>query len=71
MNLPYLMTDQLAKRIQYHPRTIRHELMDNCLFEGQQYIRAFGRKKFVWEEVEKTRHIRSDVALRMPRVEGP
>ncbi len=31
MSLTYLTTDQLAKRIQYHPRTIRHELIDSLL----------------------------------------
>jgi hypothetical protein len=72
MSLTYLTTDQLAKRIQYHPRTIRHELIDTCLFEGQHYIRAFGRKKFlfIWEEVEKTMHLRSDISLRMPTAKG-
>lgn len=72
MNVTYLTTEQLAKRIQYHPRTIRYELIDNCLFEGQHYIRAFGRRKFlfIWEEVEKTMLIRSDIALRMPVAEG-
>lgn len=71
MSLTYLTTEQLAKRIQYHPRTIRHELIDSCLFEGKHYIRAFGRKKFlfIWEEVEKTMNFRSDIALRMPTVE--
>ena len=68
MNVTYLTTEQLAKRIQYHPRTIRHELIDNCLFEGKHYVRAFGRRKFlfIWEEVEKTMLIRSDISLRMP-----
>ena len=68
MSLTYLTTEQLAKRIQYHPRTIRHELINNCLFEGQHYIRAFGRKKFlfIWEEVEKTMHLDSDISTAMP-----
>jgi len=68
MNITYLTTEQLAKRIQYHPRTIRHELIDTCLFEGKHYVRAFGRRKFlfIWEEVEKTMLIRSDISLRMP-----
>jgi hypothetical protein len=71
MNITYLTTEQLAKRIQYHPRTIRHELIDKCLFEGKHYIRAFGRRKFlfIWEEVEKTMILCSDVALRMPTAE--
>tara|TARA_R110000868_G_scaffold337041_2_gene597956 strand:+ start:300 stop:521 length:222 start_codon:yes stop_codon:yes gene_type:complete len=71
MSLTYLTTEQLAKKIQYHPRTIRHQLINNCLFEGQHYIRAFGRKKFlfIWEEVEKTMYLRSDIAIAMPMVE--
>ena len=56
MTKTYITTDQLAERIQYHPRTIRVELLDKHLLEGQHYIRAFGKRKFlfIWEEVEKT-----------------
>ncbi|GLS88942.1 hypothetical protein GCM10007916_00090 [Psychromonas marina] len=55
MSNTYLTTDQLAERIHYNPRTIRNELVDCCLFEGQHYIRPFGRRKmlFIWEQIEK------------------
>lgn len=55
MNNTYLTTDQLATRIHYNVRTIRNELIDTCLFEGQHYIRPFGRRKilFIWENIEK------------------
>lgn len=55
MNNTYLTTNQLAMRIHYNSRTIRNELIDSCLFEGQHYIRPFGRRKilFIWENIEK------------------
>lgn len=55
MSNTYLTTDQLAQRIHYNARTIRNELVDSCLFEGQHYIRPFGRRKmlFIWEQIEK------------------
>lgn len=55
MNNTYLTTEQLAERIHYNSRTIRNELIDSCLFEGQHYIRPFGRRKilFIWENIEK------------------
>jgi hypothetical protein len=68
MSKTYITTDQLAERIQYHPRTIRVELLDKHLFEGQHYIRAFGKRKylFIWEEVEKTMCSQSDINISMP-----
>ena len=68
MNRTYITTEELSARIHYHPRTIRHELIDKHLFEGQHYIRAFGRRKFlfIWEEVEKTMVAESDTAITMP-----
>lgn len=68
MTKTYITTDQLAERIQYHPRTIRVELLDKHLLEGQHYIRAFGKRKFlfIWEEVEKTMCSSSDIAIKMP-----
>lgn len=68
MNKTYITTEQLAERIKYHPRTIRHELIDTYLIEGQHYIRAFGRRKFlfIWEEVEKTMCDSTDTSIRMP-----
>lgn len=71
MSQTYITTEQLAERIQYHPRTIRVELLDTHLFEGIHYIRAFGRRRylFIWEEVEKTMCKQSDEAIKMPDVE--
>jgi hypothetical protein len=68
MNKTYITTEQLADRIHYHPRTIRHELVDRHLFEGRHYIRAFGRRKllFIWEEVEKSMVADTDIAISMP-----
>ena len=68
MNKTYITTEQLAERIQYHPRTIRHELIDTYLLEGKHYVRAFGRRKFlfIWEEVEKTMCESTDKSIRMP-----
>jgi hypothetical protein len=64
----YITTDQLAERIHYHPRTIRHELIDTYLIEGKHYMRAFGRRKFlfIWEEVEKTMCECTFDSLKMP-----
>jgi hypothetical protein len=71
MSQTYITTEQLAERIHYHPRTIRVELLNKHLFEGIHYIRAFGRRRylFIWEEVEKTMCQQSDIAIKMPDVE--
>lgn len=68
MNKTYITTEQLAERIHYHARTIRTDLLDKHLLEGQHYIRAFGSRRFlfIWEEVEKTMCSKSDIALKMP-----
>ena len=68
MDKTYITTEQLAARIHYHPRTIRHELIDTHLIEGRHYIRAFGRRKFlfIWEEVEKTLCESTYDSIRMP-----
>lgn len=68
MNKTYITTEQLAERIHYHPRTIRHELVDKYLFEGRHYVRAFGRRKllFIWEEVEKSMLADTDATIAMP-----
>ena len=64
MSNTYLTTDQLAERIHYNARTIRNELVDSCLFEGQHYIRPFGRRKmlFIWEQIEKDMLLSDDSA---------
>jgi hypothetical protein len=69
MSNTYLTTEQLAQRIHYHPRTIRVDLLDKYLIEGEHYIRAFGSRKylFIWEAVEKTMCGRTDVAIQMPQ----
>ena len=69
MNHTYLTTEQLSKKIQYNPRTIRNELVDTCLFEGVHYIRPFGRRKilFIWEKIEQEILCRED-ELAMPTV---
>lgn len=55
MSNTYLTTEQLAERIHYNAKTIRNELVNTCLFEGEHYIHPFGRRKilFIWEQVEK------------------
>lgn len=72
MNNTYLTTEQLSERIHYHPRTIRVDLLDKHLFEGIHYIRAFGRKKylFIWEEIEKTMCEQSDITIKIPTAQG-
>lgn len=59
MNLTYLTTEELAKRIKYQARTIRNELKDSVLLEGRHYIRPFGQRKilFIWEHIEKDMHV--------------
>jgi len=51
----YITTDELAARIKYDPRTIRDQLKDSVLLEGQHYIRPFGGRKilYLWEAIEK------------------
>lgn len=55
MNLTYLTTEELAKRIKYNARTIRNDLKDSVLLEGRHYIRPFGQRKilFIWEHIEE------------------
>lgn len=54
MSHTYLTSDELAERIHYNARTIRNQLVDNCLIEGRHYVRPFGRRKylFIWEAIE-------------------
>ncbi|MDC7713689.1 hypothetical protein PQU96_05980 [Vogesella sp. LYT5W] len=54
MNTTYITTEELASRIHYDARTIRNNLVDNCLIEGKHYVRPFGRRKylFIWEAIE-------------------
>lgn len=68
MNNTYLTTEQLAERIHYHPRTIRADLLDKHLVEGIHYVRAFGKRKylFIWEEVEKTMCEKTFNNIKMP-----
>ena len=51
----YLTTDELAARIKYDARTIREQLKDSVLLEGQHYVRPFGGRKilFLWEAIER------------------
>lgn len=55
MNLTYLTTKELSKRIHYNERTIRNQLKDSVLIEGIHYIRPFGGRKilYVWERIEE------------------
>ena len=55
MNITYMTTSELSKRIKYDPRTIREQLKDSVLFEGVHYIRPFGGRKilYLWERIEE------------------
>lgn len=66
----YLTTEQLADRIHYNPRTIRNELLDNCLLEGRHYIRPFSRRKilFIWEVIEKDMLLQSADSIALATV---
>lgn len=48
MNLTYLTTEELAKRIKYQARTIRNELKCSVLLEGRHFIRPFGQLKILF-----------------------
>lgn len=54
MKMTYLTTEELSERIKYDPRTIRNQLKDAVLLEGEHYIRPFGGRKilFLWEKIE-------------------
>ncbi len=54
MSNTYLTTEELSAKIKYDPRTIRENLKDSVLLEGQHYIRPFGGRKilFIWEQIE-------------------
>ncbi|WP_047396199.1 MULTISPECIES: hypothetical protein [Chitinibacter] len=68
MTMTYLTTEELAARIHYEPRTIRNQLLDNCLIEGRHYIRPFGRRKllFIWEVIEADMLASSTDSIAMP-----
>ncbi len=55
MSHTFLTTEQLSERIHYNARTIRHQLVDKCLFEGRHYVRPFGGRKylFIWETIKE------------------
>lgn len=72
MAITYMTTDELAKRIHYNPRTIRNELLDQCLVQGRHYIRPFGRRKllFIWEAIEEDMLADASGSIAMPVVES-
>jgi hypothetical protein len=47
----YLTTDELSERIKYDARTIRERLKDSVLLEGVHYIRPFGGRKIVSDQM--------------------
>ena len=55
MDITYMTTSELSKRIKYDQRTIREQLKDSVLFEGVHYIRPFGGRKilYLWERIEE------------------
>jgi hypothetical protein len=55
MNIEYITTEELSKRIRYDVRTIRERLKDSVLIEGIHYIRPFGGRKilYLWEPIER------------------
>lgn len=68
MSHTFLTTEQLSKRIHYNARTIRTQLVDQCLFEGRHYIRPFGGRKFlfIWEAIEEDLLATSASSISMP-----
>ena len=68
MSSTYLTTEELAARIHYDARTIRNQLVDNCLIEGRHYIKPFGRRKFlfIWEAIELDMLTKQDDTIAMP-----
>jgi hypothetical protein len=68
MGTTYLTTEELAARIHYDARTIRNQLVDNCLIEGRHYIKPFGRRKFlfIWEAIENDMLTKQEDTIAMP-----
>ncbi|MBM5571590.1 MULTISPECIES: hypothetical protein [Deefgea] len=68
MSTTYLTTEELAARIHYDARTIRNQLVDNCLIEGRHYIKPFGRRKFlfIWETIENDMLTKQEDTIAMP-----
>ncbi|QZA77389.1 hypothetical protein K4H28_14045 [Deefgea tanakiae] len=68
MSATYLTTEELAARIHYDARTIRNQLVDNCLIEGRHYIKPFGRRKFlfIWEAIESDMLTQQADTIAMP-----
>lgn len=61
MEMTYLTTEELAKRIKYDARTIRERLKDSVLLEGVHYMRPFGGRKilYIWEVIERDMSLQS------------
>lgn len=73
MNLTYLTTEELSKKIKYDTRTIRERLKDSVLLEGVHYIRPFGGRKilFLWEKIEEDMYLSAkDSELTIPMANG-
>ncbi len=72
MSTTYLTTEELAARIHYDARTIRNQLVDNCLIEGRHYIKPFGRRKFlfIWEMIERDMLEGATDSIAMPTAEA-
>jgi len=75
MSHTYLTTDELARRIKYHPRTIRNRLKDSVLLEGRHYFKPFGGRKvlYVWEHIEEDMQegLGKGGAVAIPMASGP
>ncbi|WP_207062494.1 hypothetical protein [Motiliproteus sp. SC1-56] len=72
MNLTYLTTDELSRRIKYDARTIRQRLKDSVLLEGKHYIKPFGRRKilYIWEAIEEEMLNGPSDAISIPMANG-
>jgi len=72
MTHTYLTTDELAARIKYDARTIREQLKDSVLLEGEHYIRPFGGRKtlYLWERIEADMLQSADDAVAIPMANG-
>lgn len=71
MAITYMTTEELAQKIHYNARTIRNELVDECLIQGRHYIRPFGRRKllFIWETIEEDMLADASGSIAMPIAE--
>lgn len=69
--MEYLTIKQLSQRICYSEGYINQKLKNKVFFEGEHFIRPFGKTLYLWEAVEKELlELAAEPALMIPMANG-